>query len=427
MIRYFASHPTAANLLMIGIIVVGLGASFSVNRETFPDIPPDKIEVRAIYPGAGALEVESAICRRIEDALEGVSNIEEILCEAREGVATATIEMREGGDFDHLLDDIKTSVEAIDTFPKTMEMPVIKQLGRTDFVASVAVSGPMSVSDLKAYAEQLKDRMLETEEISEVTIKGFSDHQFLIEIPALTLRQFGLSVADIADVVARQSIDLPGGGIETDNRDVLIRFTDERRTANELQDLVVLGGGTGGEVRLGDIAAITDRFELDEDKIIFNGQRAAIFNILKTKDEDTLTVVDAVKKFIAEQKKMAPPGVEFALTQNISSIVRDRLNMILDNGVKGLVLAFLVLWLFFSFRFSFWVAIGLPISFLGTIVVMAATGYSFDMISLVGLLIAIGLLMDDAIVLAENIAAHLAKGKTALEAAIDGTREVAPG
>ncbi|MBT4934011.1 MAG: efflux RND transporter permease subunit [Rhodospirillaceae bacterium] len=427
MIRFFATHPTAANLLMIAFIVIGLAAAPSVKRETFPDIPPDQITVRAVYPGASALEVESAICERIEDAVESISEINEVRCDSQENVGTAIIKMREGSDIDRFLGDIKTEVEAIDSFPESVEPPVISQNGRTDFVVSVAVAGPMSPAHLKAYAEQLKNQMLQISAISQVTIRGFSDHQIRIEIPALALRQSGLSIADIADVISRQSIDLPAGAIEQFERNTLIRFADERRSIEQFSDLIVISGKSGSEIRLGDIATITDRFELDEEKIIFNGQRAAILEITKTKTEDTLVVVDAISDFVEQQRQIVPPGVEFELTQNISTIVRDRLNMLLYNGMQGLFLVFLTMWLFFSFRFSFWVAMGLPISFLGTIFMMSVLGYSFDMITMVGLLIAVGLLMDDAIVLSENIASHLAEGQSITEAAITGTRQVAPG
>lgn len=427
MIRFFATHQTAANLLMIALIVIGLAAAPSVKRETFPDIPPDQIIVRVVYPGASALEVEGAICERVEDAIESISNVKETRCEAKENIGTATIKMQPGTDIDRFLNDIKTEVEAINTFPDSVESPVITQKDRTDFVVAVAVAGPMSPAHLKAYAEQLKDQMLQIGAISQVTIKGFSDHQIRIEIPALTLRQSGLSISDIANVIGRQSIDLPAGAIESSSRNTLIRFTDERRSIETFRNLIVVSSKSGAEIRLGDIAEITDRFELDEEKIIFNGQRAAILDVTKTKNEDTLEVVDAVSEFVDQQRQIAPPGVEFEMTQNISSIVRDRLTMLLNNGLQGLGLVFLTMWLFFSLRFSFWVAMGLPISFLGTIFMMSAMGYSFDMITMVGLLIAVGLLMDDAIVLSENIATHLAKGQSITEAAITGAKEVAPG
>ena len=427
MIAYFAGHRTAANLLMAFFFIAGLLVAPELRRETFPDIPPRLIEVSVPYPGASAGEVENAICQRIEDAVEGVTDLFEIACEAREGLARATAKMAEGADFDRFLADVKTEIEAIDKFPSEVEKPVIRQLGRTDLVALVAITGPMPPGDLKAYAEDVKDRLLLTGEILQIVIRGFSDHQFRIEIAAETLRRYGLSIADIADSVARQSVDLPAGTIETTDRELLIRFADERRSPHEFADLVVIAGKTGAQIRLGDIASIEDRFEREEDKVLFNGKRAALLEIVKTRDQDTLDVIAAVRSFLAEERATAPAEIVLEITADVSSIVRDRLELLIKNGIAGLFLVFLVLWLFFGLRFSFWVAMGLPVSFLGTIAVMWAIGYSIDMMTMVGLLIAIGLLMDDAIVIAENVAVHRARGKAARAAAIDGVREVMPG
>lgn len=427
MIGYFAAHKTAANLLMAAFIVAGLVFVQGIKRETFPDIPPVEVEVSVIHPGAAAEEVEKSICRRIEDAAEKVKDVAEIRCDARENRGTATLKMVEGKNFDRFLNEIKTEVEAIDNFPDEAEAPTIRQLGLTDFVAAIAVTGPMSAPHLKAYAQSLKDEMLQRRIASQIRIGGFSDHQIRIEVSAQGMRQYGLSVDDIAGVIGRQSIDLPAGTLETKARDLLIRFADERRRPLEFGDLVVVGAKSGAEVRLGDIATITDRFETAEDKVIFNGRRAAILEITKTKTEDTLRVIDAVKRFLDEKRLTAPPGVGFEITRDISSIVRDRLDLLVKNGLQGLLLVLLTLWLFFSLRFSFWVAMGFPVSFMGAITMMALVGLSFDMISMVGMLIAVGLLVDDAIVIAENIAAHAKRGATPLRAAIDGARQVAPG
>ena len=399
----------------------------SIKRETFPDIPSRNVEVLVVYPGASAEEAEEAICQRIEDAVENVQGISETRCDARENRATATLEMVEGGDLDLFFSDIKTEVEAIDGFPDEVEDPVVRQLGRTDFVAAVAVTGPMAPTDLKAYAEQLKDELLLTGAVSRVDIKGFSDRQIRIEIPAQILRQYGISVDDIAAAVARQSVDLPAGTIETSDTDVTVRFDDQRRNPLEFDRLIVVGAKTGGEVRLGDIATITDRFELAEDKVVFNGKRAAVLEIVKTKTQDTLNVVDAVYAFVEEKRRTAPPGVSFEVTRDIASIVRDRLSMLVNNGAAGLVLVALTLLLFFNWRFSFWVTAALPVSFAGAFVVMAVAGLSFNMVTMVALLIGIGILVDDAIVISENIAAHVRRGSPPLKAAVEGTRQVAPG
>jgi len=427
LIRLFAGHPTAANLLMIGILALGLSAASDLERETFPDLPLTDVQVQVAYPGATANEVEDGICRRIEDAVDGINDIGELRCEAREGVATAIVEMGEAGNIDRFLEDVKSEIEAIDDFPERTERPKIQLLGRNDFVAAVAVSGPMSERDLKAYAEDMKERLQQIPQVTQVNIAGFSDHQIRIEMPARTLLQYGLSVSDIAGVIGRQSVDLPAGSVETDEQDVLIRFADERRTAADFRDLVVVGGESGAEIRLGEVAAITDRFELAERAIFYDGKRAALLEVSKARSGDTLVVVDAINAFLERERATAPPNMKFSLTRDVSTVVRDRLNMVLKNGAQGLVLVALSLWLFFGLRFSFWVAMGLPVSFLGTLFIMALGGYSINMITMVGLLIATGLLMDDAIVVSENIARHRRDGKTPLEAAVAGVREVGPG
>ncbi len=426
MIRYFASHPTAANLVMIALIVAGLAAAPALQRETFPRVQPRKIEIQVLNPGTRAEDIEEAICRRIEDAIDGLDNVSELTCEAREGRAKAVAEMTEGANLDRFTTDVRTEIDAITDFPEQAEEPVVKQLGRTDFVASVALTGAASRPDLKAYAEEFKDRMLLSGGIPKVEIKGFSDHQIRIELPDATTRQYGISVSDVARAIQRQSIDLPSGNINTTTQDVLIRFADERKTPAEFEDVVVVAGSAGGQIRLGDIARITDRFELDEEKVLFNGKPAAILDITKTKTEDTLEVIDAINAIVDQERLTAPPGIEIVVSNDVSSIVRGRLQLLFDNGAIGLSLVLVVLWLFFGFRYAFWVAAGLPVSFLGAIALMVAAGYTINMLTMVGLLIVIGLLMDDAIVIAENVATKKAQDKTSLAAAIEGAGQVLP-
>ena len=427
MIRFFAAHPTAANLLMAALLLLGLAFASTVKRETFPDIPARSVEVRVPYPGAASEAVEEAICQRIEDAAEGIENREETRCEAREGMAVAVLVMHEGSDFDRFLDDIKTRVDAIADFPDAAEDPVVRQLDRSDFVAFVAVAGPLRPQGLKYYAERIKDDLLAIPGVAQVNIRGFSQRQVRIEVPAAAMRQFGLSIRDLADAVTAQSLDLPVGTVETRESTVLIRFNDERRRPREFDRLVVVASESGAAIRLGDIADITDRFEHEEDKAFFNGHRAAFLAVEKSKGADILDIIDALRSYLDDERARAPPGMVLEITRDVASIVRDRLTMLLDNAIQGLGLVFLVMWLFFGLRYSFWVAAGLPVAFMGTIAGMAAVGYSFDMITMVALLIAVGLLMDDAIVIADNVARHRHEGLAPVEAAVVGVREVAPG
>jgi multidrug efflux pump subunit AcrB len=427
MIAWFARHPTAANLFMAAIMILGIVSLPGLQRETFPEIQNDKVEVRVVYKGATTDEVEDAICRRLEDALDGITDIDETRCEAREGLGIATAVMREGAQMTRFLDDVKSEVDAIDDFPDQTELPVVAELGRTDAVVSIAITGPEDPVALKAYAEDVKSRLQTLREFSTVTIKGFSTHQILIEVDAPTLRRFGLSASDIAGALQRQSVGSPAGELQGEQENVLLRFDDQRKTTAEFENLVIISGSSGAAIRLGEIATISDRFELDEEKVLFNGRRAAILDITKTRAQDILTAFGAVSDFVAAENERVPPGVRLTLTQDRSSIVSDRLNMLTRNGVQGLIAVFLILWLFFSFRYSFWVTMGLPVSFLGALFVLPMLGVTINMISMVGLLIGVGLLMDDAIVIAENVAARLNKGEKPLQAAITGVTQVLPG
>ncbi len=422
-----AEHPTTANLLMILFLLLGFLTVGELRRETFPDFASTEISVTAVYPGATAEDVESAVCERIEEAVETVANIKKITSQAAEGRATVILEMEEGADTTEFLNDIKTEVDAISIFPDVVEDVIVKRLNRTDQVLSVAVTGPMSESHLKIFCEQLKDKIKQLPLISQVELHGFSKHQLLVELPYYNLMRLGLSVLDIQTIIKNQSVDLPAGTIETRERDYLIRFTEERRTVRDLEELWVVSNMAGGEIKLKDIAHISDRFEDPENTIRFNGQRAGMLQINKNKSEDALDIMDQLSSFLEKEQQTAPPGVSFTVTQNVSKIVRDRLSMLSLNGLEGLFLVFLTLWLFFNIRMSFWVAMGLPVSFMLTFFLMKQIGFSLNMLSMVGLLIAIGILMDDAIVIAENVASHLERGKNSLQATIDGVAEVAGG
>ncbi len=427
MIRFFAGHPTAANLLMLILIVMGLMSLPDMKRETFPEFTTGMVQISVPYPGATAEEVEDGICRIIEDALDSVSNLDELRCEAREGVAIAFADIQEGADGQVFLDDLKSAIDAVTTFPELAEKVIVQELNRTDQVVSIAATGPMSPAHLKQYCEDLKSRFLSRGDIPQISISGFSEHQIRIELKADTLRQYGLSASNIAETIRRQSLDQPLGEISGGEQELLLRFAEQRHSPHEFEDLIVVASDSGAVLRLGDIATITDTFADEETQVMFNNERACLLNVTKNRSEDTLDVFAAVKSALAVEQAITPPTVSLYLTQDMASLVSDRLQMIVKNGWQGLILVGLTLWLFFGTRFAFWVAVGLPISFLGGFFIMGIMGQSINMISLVALLVALGLLMDDAIVLAENIASHHAKGKTSLQAAVDGASQVAPG
>jgi hydrophobic/amphiphilic exporter-1 (mainly G- bacteria), HAE1 family len=426
MIRFFTGHPTIANLLMILFLTAGLFVGPTLLRETFPRADLNKVEVLIPYPGARPEDVETAICELVENALDAVTGIDTQTCEAREGSARAIVKMREGDNFQSFVADVKSEIEAITEFPERAEPARIKVQGQTDFVASVAITGPDTRLDLKDYAEEIRTRMLRWGGLPKVDIKGFSARELRIGLNPAALQQFGVSVTDVARSIQAESLDQPTGSLETRAETLLIRVVEERRDAAELAALIVRSSANGGQVRLGDIATISERFALDDDLIEFDGKTAAVLDISKTRAEDALDIVDTLNAFLEAERQQAPPGVTMEITSDAASVVRDRLSLVVVNGLQGLALVFLVLWLFFGFRFSFWVAMGLPVSFMGGVALMGFVGYSLNLMTTLGLLIVIGLLMDDAIVIAENIARLREKGRSAFEAAVEGATQVLP-
>lgn len=427
MIRYFAHHPTAANLLMITLMILGLVTLPKLQRDTFPLTPPTEVEVRIAYPGATPAEVEDAVCQRAEEPLDTIAYLVEVRCDAREGLAILTAQMEEQADMDAFYNDLKAQIEKINTFPDKVETPTIEILERVAVVASVMITADMPAEDLKAYAERVKTRMQQDRRIAQVRLRGFSDQDIAIEIPAEVQQRYGLGIADIRAAVEQQSIDLPAGTLFTADGDLVVRLAEQRRTPGEFRDLIVTSAKSGGNVLLGDIAVVRRIFDRPEEKILFNGVRGAQLEISKNTTQDSLRVMEAIQENLARERGMAPKGISLEISQDVTTNIRDRLRLLLVNGVQGLFLVFLTMWAFFSLRYSFWVAMGLPVSFLGAIFFMHLFGYTINMMTMVALLVAIGLLMDDAIVISENIAAKLRKGGDALAAAVEGTRQVLPG
>jgi multidrug efflux pump subunit AcrB len=426
-IRWFAAHPTAANLLLVLFLAAGAIALPTLKRETFPDFRLVEAEIAVAYRGATAADVEDTVCRRLGDALAGLEALDELVCVAEDDRARAVATMLPGGEAGRFLDDIRTATSAIDDLPATADPPLVRELHRTDLVAAIAVAGPMRPEHLERYATAMQDRLRALPGVGDVTLAGFGARQLRIEVPRDVLRQHGLTASDLATIVGAQSVDRPAGTLETTARDVRLRVTEERRNADELARLVISSGTGGGEVTLGEIATITEAFAPEEERSTLDGERAAILDVHKARDADALVVLDRVAALIEAERAAMPPSVRLEIVQDMTSIIRDRLAMLVRNGAIGLVLVVLMMSVFFRPGFALWAAMGLPVAFLGAFVAMAAFGLSLNMITLVALLMAIGIVMDDSVVIADSVAGRVAEGAPPLEAAVEGTRRVLPG
>lgn len=427
MIRFFSAHPTAANLLMLVLLVIGLMTLPQIKRETFPKVEAYSVQIQVPYPGATPLDVEQGICLTLEDALDGISFVEEKVCQARQSIGIMTVKMFEQGDFSKFLDDVNSAVDGISDFPTEAEQAIVSEVGRVQSVISIALTADLPRAELKTLAEQIKQRLLRHPNIPLVDVKGFSDRQLLVQVPSYNIRRYGLSLQDIGNIIAKQDIDLPVGTIETHFQETQLRFSDERRTASDLASIVVMSGENGNDVLLGDVANIIDTFELPEDKLTFAGKEAAILAVSKNTTDDSLRVLEAVEEMLIVERAKLPNGVNLELTQDATSIVKDRISLLTRNAWQGLILVFGVMWLFFTFRYAFWVVMGLPVSFLASMYFLNIFGISINMFSMVALLLSLGILMDDAIVISESIGSQIKKGLSPLAASIEGTKIVARG
>jgi multidrug efflux pump subunit AcrB len=299
-IRYFVSHPAAANILMLAIIAVGLVALPSLNKETFPKIDLNQVQVTVAYPGASPSDVEEGICNPLEDATDGISFTKEQRCEARDNMGMLTMEMQENGDMRQFIDDIKSAVDGITELPENSEDPVIKELGRTEPVVTVAITAKnLSSPELKTLAEYYRDKLLNLPQVPIVTVSGFSTHQLNVLVKSDAMLKYDLSIQDIADLIKSQALELPVGVLESKDTSYQIRFDNARKTAVELASLVIINTDKGGEIQLGDIATIEDQFENLEERVELDGKQAAMLKVNKNTSDDAITIFDAVKKFVA--------------------------------------------------------------------------------------------------------------------------------
>ena len=423
-IRWMAQNHVAANLLMMLFVVGGLVMLRSIKQEIFPEVSLDAIQIQVPYPGASPEEIEDGIILKIEESLTGVDGIKEIRSEAREGMGVVLAVIEDSADPDIVLQDIKNEVDRIVTFPEDAEEPVISKLVNRREVISVVVYGDMGEKALREMAEEIRDELLEEPNITQVDLAGVRPYEVSIEIPEETLRALNLSLREVAERVRRASLDVPGGRIKAQGGEILIRTKEKRYTANEYKKIVLLTRDDGTALTLGEIAHVRDTFEDVDLFSRFNGKPAAMVKVFRVGEQKPLEISRTVKSFVQERSKSLAPGVHLTVWNDTSEILKERMNLLIRNACLGLILVFLVLGAFLEIGLALWVMLGIPISFLGAMFFMPSLGLSINMISLFAFIMALGIVVDDAIVVGESVYDHRSKGKSRLKAAIDGTLEV---
>ena len=405
-IAWFARNPVAANLMMIFIIVSGVIATSSVKEEIFPEIELDRVSIQIPYLGAAPEEVEAGVVIRVEEAIQGVDGIKEIQSTASEGNASIMVELELGADARRVVEEIKNQVDSITTFPIETEQPIIREMIARNQVTDISISGATDVFTLKAIAEQVRDELSVLPEITQVDIVSAPPYEISIEVSEVALRRHGMTFDQVADAVRRSSLDLPGGSVRTDGGEILLRTIGQAYRGDEYEDLVLWTRADGTRLRLGDVATVVDGFAETDQEARFDHDTTVMVSVFRTGDQSALDIAAAVHRYIEDAQARVPEGISLTIWQDQAEILNDRLTLMLRNGATGFVLVFIVLALFLQFRLAFWVSLGIPISFLGAIALMPALDVSANVISLFAFILVLGIVVDDAIIVGENIFRH---------------------
>jgi len=425
-IEWMTRNGVAANLLMALLIVAGVFGAATIVQEVFPEFSLDAVQVRVEFPGGSPEEIEESIVQRVEDRIEGIEGIDRITATAAENFGIVTAELTRDAEIARVRNDIKQEVDRITAFPEAAEEPVVQELSNRRQALQVAIYGDASERVLKESAKRIKDELTTYPSISYIEIDGVRDYEISVEVSREALQAYDLTLPQVAGLVRQGSLDLPGGEVETDEEQITIRTEGQNYTQQDFADIVLLSQSDGTKVRLGDVATVVDGFEDSELITRFNGKPAAFLKIFRTGDEQVLQIVEQVKQHLNEEVRPSmPAGMETAIWQNDAENLRSRLNLLIENGFLGLLLVILALGLFLNPRLAFWTSVGIFLSFIGTFAVMIYLDVSVNLISLFGFILSIGIVVDDAIVVGENIFAEQETGKPSLTAAIQGAQRVA--
>ncbi|MCE5339679.1 MAG: efflux RND transporter permease subunit [Planctomycetaceae bacterium] len=424
-LAWFATNHVAANLLMMFVMVGGFLSALNINTEVFPEISLDRISITVPYRGATPADVEQGVVLRVEEAVYGIEGVKRVLSTASENSASTIIEVEEYSDVQEVLDDVKAAVDRITTFPVETEKPVISEMKTTHKVISIVLFGEATEKTLKHLAEQIRDDLTTMEEISQVSIWGVRPYEIAIEVSEEAMRRYGLSFDKVAKIVGSSSIDIPAGSIKTQGGEILVRTEGQKYHGEEFADIVLLSRNDGTKIRLGDIAQIRDAFEDTDLFCRFDGKRAVQIQVGRIGKQNVLDVAKAVKTYIEQKKNSLPKGIELAMWEDDTIILKSRMSLLLNNGISSLILVFICLLLFLDFRLAFWITWGIPTSFLGAFWLMPMWDMTINMMTLYAFILVVGIVVDDAIVVGENIFALKQKGLPITDSAVLGVKEMA--
>ncbi len=425
LVAYFVKFPILANIAIALTLITGVFCLVNTTKSFFPSRPDKNIVIQVSYPGASPEEMEEGVTLKVEEALTSISGIDEILSTSSENVASITVVTLENYDIDEVYTEIKNSVDGIGSFPVSAEKPLIYKQRQNSTAQWLALTGDVDLSVLEQYARDIKDDLLASGHISQVNIMGLSAREISIEVSEENLSRFGITFDQVASAVRQNNRDISAGSIKSAREEILIRSKAKETDAGRIGEIIVRSETDGSNLLLKDIATIREQYAEDPTSTYLNGERAVYIQVNKLETEDLEQISGIVQPYV-DSFNTTHSGVELHLTWDFMNMLNERLNLLTSNGLVGLLLVLIALGTFLSLRLSFWVAWGIPSSFLGMFILGSFVGMTINMISLFGMILVIGILVDDGIVIAENIYTHFEKHKNPVRAAIEGTMEVMP-
>ena len=424
-VELFVRFPFYANLIIVFLIIVGGISMYSMKQSFFPERESRYISVRVSYPGASPVEMEEGVTSRIEEAVRGIPGIYEITSTSSENSASVRVETNPGVDIDETLIEIKNAVDGISSFPTAAERPIVNKQRTTSPAMQLLVTGDIDLLTLKAYGQQIEEEFLSSGLISQVSLSGFPQLEISVEAKEEDLLRYGITFSEIQNAISQNNRDVSGGQIRSVEEEMLIRLRSRSSDPNKIGDIILRANPDGSVIRIRDIALVKKKFSDTPNKTIENGKPVIYIMVSKLISED-LSEIDAfIKEYVADFNDKNP-GVKIKISRSFLDLLKGRLDLLLVNGGQGLFLVLLALGIMLSIRLSFWVAWGIPASFLAMFIFARLFGVTINMMSLFGMILVIGILVDDGIVIGENIFQHFERGKSPMRAAVDGTVEVIP-
>ncbi|MFT5512330.1 MAG: multidrug efflux pump subunit AcrB [Bacteroidia bacterium] len=423
-ISFFIKYPITANVLMFIIVIFGIVSYFKLNSSFFPIVPNRIVNIQLVYPGSSPEEIEEGVVVKIEEKLKGVSGVERITSKSQENSANITVEIEKGYKTNVALEDVKNAVNAINSFPEGLEKPIVLLRENINATASFALTGnDVDLRTLKEFARQVESDLLSQAGISKVELSGFPEEEIEVALSEDAMQAYNISFNQISAAINGSNVDITGGTIKTKAEELLIRGRNKGYYAREFESIVIKSTPDGKVVRLGDVAIVQDRWADNPNKTVVNNELAVEVSVSSTDEQNLMDNAAFVRQYIKDFNAQNTK-INAVLISDRSVTLNERRDLLIKNGGTGMLLVLLLLALFLNIRIAFWVAVGIPISFFGMIVLAAYFGVTVNVISLFGMIIVLGILVDDAIVIAENIYHHYELGKTPLRAALDGTMEV---